>query len=354
MITIKRVIKTLILTAIALVFGTSVFAYNIVNLPETMTFDEAFGIFSAEDISRATISNYADRRYIDLNRTQINDFYQNMKDIVLYRQINPVPFRGTVLNFYTTDGKAHCYYSKSGVQVGLYGDSNYVCYVARDEDAAYMTNIDAVYRDNQDKIYAELLYRARGNDFLKLPSETWGITPVKEAAANNLLPYEFTDKYSNNITREQFCKLLANLMCVVGNYASIEDYMEDKGIIYFANYFADCQNRDNSINALHALGIVSGKSDSRFDPDGLLTREEAAAMLCRVAEKYMYIQTYGNLNFTDANSVSPWAKYYVIWANESSIMNGSESKFMPKNNYTVLEAIITVNRLYKVLVRTLY
>ncbi len=354
MIIIKHIIKAFVVAFAVLVFGGTAYAYNVVNLPETMTFDEAFGIFSEEDISRATISNYSDRRYIDLTRAQISDFYKNMKDIVLYRQINPVPFRGTVLNLYTNDGKAHCYYSKSGVQIGLYGDSNYICYAAKDEDAVYMTNIDAVYRDSQDKIYAELLYRARGNDFLKLPSESWGIIPVKEAAAHNLLPYELTDKYGKNITREQFCTLLANLMRVVSNYASIEDYMEDKNIIYFGNYFGDCQNRDNSINTLHALGIVSGKSDNRFDPDGLLTREEAAAMLTRVAEKYMYISTYGNLNFADANSVSPWAKYYVIWVNENSIMNGSESKFMPKNNYTVLEAVITVNRLYKVLMRTLY
>ena len=123
------------------------------------------------------------------------------------------------------------------------------------------------------------------------------------------------------------------------------------GVIYFSNNFADCEGRDNSINMLYALGIVSGKSDNLFDPDGAITREEAAALLCRTAEKFMYIEIYGDLNFADAAYVSPWAHYFCIWVNEKSIMNGNDGMFLPKDNYTVLQAITTVNRLYKVIER---
>ncbi len=333
--------------------GITASAYNVVDLPESMPFDEAMGIFSADDIEKAIISNYDDRRYIELTAEETVSLYNNMKSITLKRQINPMPFRGTALTLYTRDGKKMSYYSTSGVEIGLYGSSNYICYAADGEGAQYMTNIDTLYQDSEEKIGGDILYRTTANDFLKLPTELWGQTPVKEAAANDLLPYEFTDKYNEYISREDFCKLMAQLICVVGNYASLDGYMEDKDTLYLTNYFADCTERDNSINMLYALGIISGTSDTEFDPGGQITREQAAAVLCRTAEKFMYIQTYGNLNFSDAASVAQWARYYVIWANENSIMNGSEGRFSPQEPYTVLQAITSVNRLYKVLVRNI-
>ena len=336
---------------VMLMLSVTAYSYNVVNLPQRMTFDEAFGIFSSSEITKATISNYADRKYVDLTREEINSLFANMKSMELVRDTNPMPFRGTALNLYTADGNAKSYYVNSGIQIGLFGSSNYICYKAVGDDATYATNIETMYQDSTKKKTGDVFFRATGNDFLKLPSEVWAHIPIKEAAEHNVLPYEFVHKYENNITREEFCVLLANLIKVSANYASLEEYMDDMGVIYFSNNFADCEGRDNSINMLYALGIVSGKSDNLFDPDGAITREEAAALLCRTAEKFMYIEIYGDLNFADAAYVSPWAHYFCIWVNEKSIMNGNDGMFLPKDNYTVLQAITTVNRLYKVIER---
>ena len=352
-INIKRIIAIMAAAFAAFLIPMAAHAYNVVDLPETMQFDEAFGIFSSDDITRATISNYADRQYIELSREEIETLYDNLKSMTLTRRIDPVPFRGTALNIFTSEG-TKSYYVNSGVELGIYGSGNYISYAAESaEDKIYLTNIETMYLDAPDKLSGEELYRSTRNDFLMLPPDAWAHTSVREAAANNLLPYEFTKKYSNNITREEFCVLLGNLIRVIGNYSSLEEYLSDRGMVYYLNAFADCEGRDSSIFMLNALGIVSGKDETNFDPDGALTREEAAALLCRTAEQFMFIETWSELNFADAGNISPWARVFTAWVSEQSIMNGSDGYFLPQDNYTVLQAIATVNRLYKVVERNL-
>ena len=353
MITIKKIITILAAIAAMLCIPMAAHAYNVVDLPETMPFDEAFGIFSPDDITGATISNYNDRRYIELTREEIETLYNDLKSVTLTREINPVPFRGTALNLTTSEG-TKSYYVNGGVELGRYGSANYICYSAKDaEDMLYLTNIETMYQDSTDKIGGDLLYRSTRNDFLVLPEDAWAHTSVSEAAANNLLPYEFTKKYSYNITREEFCILLGNLICVIGNYSSLDEYLADRGMVYYLNAFSDCEGRDPSIFMLNALGIVSGRSEGFFDPDGAVTREEAAALLCRTAEQFMFIETWGELGFVDTDYISPWARVFTAWVSEQSIMNGSDGYFLPMDNYTVLQAVATVNRLYKVVNRNL-
>ena len=328
-------------------------AYNVVDLPAAMTFDEAFGIFSADDITKATISNYADRKYIELSREEIQTLYDNLKSMSLTRRTNPMPFRGTALNLTTSSG-TKSYYVNSGVELGIYGSGNYICYAAQsDEDKLYLTNIETMYQDAANKLGGEELHRSTRNDFLTLPEDAWAHTAVREAAAKNLLPYEFTKKYHNNITREEFCILLANEISVICNYASLEDYLSERGMVYYMNTFEDCEGRDASIFMLNALGIVSGKDKTHFDPDGAVTREEAAVLLCRMAKQFMYTETHGGPDFADSGNISEWARISTAWVSEQGIMNGNDGYFQPKERYTVLQAISTVSRLYNVIERHL-
>ena len=85
-----------------------------------------------------------------------------------------------------------------------------------------MLYLDSMYRDAEEKVNGEEIHRVTSNDFLKLPSSPWAQPFAREAASKNILPYEFTGNYSENITREQFCILLANLICVKENYSSLD------------------------------------------------------------------------------------------------------------------------------------
>ena len=314
-----------------------------------MTLSDAMGIFDAGDITRMTVSDTADGKYVELKDADIQAFFNTAMNMTVSRCINPTPFRGVAVNVYTdTDVKS--YYLNSGIQIGLYGSGNYVCYKLSGKDTEQLLYLGSTYKDSEDKTDGAEIYRAAANDFLKLPSAQWAQPFVREAAEKSLLPYEFTNKYSENITREQFCILLGNLIAVNENYISLDAYMFDNGGAYLKNYFEDCDGVDDSVNILYALGIVSGRDDTHFDPYGTITREEAAALLCKVAEKYIWIGTETNLPYSDAWSVSPWAQFYVTWANEYGIMTGvTDTEFEPQGAYTVEQAIATVTRLYNLI-----
>lgn len=320
-------------------------AYNIVNLPETMPFSEAIGVFNAASIQRATLTNIDDNKTVELTSEQIYDFYYAASPMNLKRTLNPTPVRGTAINLYIGD-TVYSYYISSGLQLGKYGDENYVCYTATGEDEVYLTYLDTLYQESENKIDGAQIHINEANDFLKLPQAPWAQSFIKDAAKNNFLPYAFTHDYEKNITREEFCILLANYIAVSNNYKSMEDYMTDRNMAYLKNYFTDCDNVDNSINMLYALGIVNGKTETTFDPYGAITREEASKLLCKTAELTVYISTNAQLNYIDKNKISPWATYFVTWATDKKIMTGLEdNSFNPLGYYTVEQAIATINRL---------
>lgn len=324
-------------------------AYNVVDLPESMTLSDAMGIFNADEITRMTVSDVADGKYTELTQSDIRSFYNTAKDMTVYRRVNPTPFRGIAVNVYTSDS-VKSYYLNSGIQIGLYGSDNYICYKLDDKDTEQLLYLDSTYKDAEEKINGGEIYRETSNNFLKLPEAPWAQPFAKEAASKSLLPYEFTNMYSENITREQFCVLLGNLIAVNENYASLDAYMFDNGGAYLKNYFEDCDGVDNSVNILYALGIVSGRDETHFDPYGTITREEAATLLCKAAERYIWVGTESYLTYDDTASISEWARFYVTWANEYGIMTGiTETEFVPQGNYTVEQAVATIIRLYNLI-----
>ena len=63
-------------------------------------------------------------------------------------------------------------------------------------------------------------------------------------------------------------------------------------------------------------GVVMGVSADRFDPDGEITREQLATMLCRYADgKHIYVGDRDDLSaFKDKDKISDWADDAVRWA----------------------------------------
>ena len=72
-------------------------------------------------------------------------------------------------------------------------------------------------------------------------------------------------------------------------------------------------------------GIVNGSSPTTFNPDGLLTREQAATFFYRYA-KYKSYTTYRSANlsaYPDAAKVSSWALDAVAWSNAEGLITGA-------------------------------
>ncbi len=74
-------------------------------------------------------------------------------------------------------------------------------------------------------------------------------------------------------------------------------------------------------------GIVKGTSDTTFDPEGKISREQIATMLYRYAEVAGMDTTVEDAEaalaaFVDGDQVSDWAAAAMAWAVESGYMNG--------------------------------
>lgn len=344
----KKKLLALVLCAASL-FGAGASAFDVVNLPETMTLAEALEIYSADEIASATVTDIEEGMCISLSGDEIKDFYYSAQGVELTRRINPTPFRGIAVNLYTKSGEIKTYHLSSGVQLGAYGKKNYICYAMSEEDTKDYMYLDSLYHESENKSEAQMPLPQTAYDFLKLPQDPWAVDPIKEAASRSLLPYELTSNYGAYISREQFCILLGNFIAVTGGYSTIEDYMEYNNLYYDDGAFADCVGRDKSICILYALGIVNGKGNATFEPDACLTREEAAKLATETASEFRFIETYYDAKYADSKQISKWADFYVNWVTEQGIMSGVDAThFAPKDYYTQQQAIATVTRLYNV------
>ncbi len=340
-----------LITAAALVImsviigGISALAYDTVNLPKTMTLADALGVFSADEITSATVSLPVEGKYVNLTKSQYTQLYEKYSDITLTRYITPSPFRGPALNVHTSAGMAS-YYSGSGVQVGMFGYTNFICYRADGSDEDDLWELADLYFDGEQYDGASV-YINTDRDYYSEPSDPWAKDDVRQAADRCLVPYDFVGHYNENITREQFCILAGNFIAVAANYPTLADYAADKGIWWQNNTYADCYGTDTSIDILCSMGVVNGISDTEFNPDAPITREEAAKLLCKAAEQFRYIETQAQSSYSDYYDISEWARFYVDWVSGTGIMNGTDNVFDPHAEYTVEQALVTINRLYE-------
>ncbi len=110
--------------------------------------------------------------------------------------------------------------------------------------------------------------------------------------------------------------------------------------------FADINDHwaQNKIETLAALGIVSGKSDTAFAPNELVTREEAASILVRAC---MYagvdMSQKAELSFADSASISTWAIESTQKAVKAGIISGKPgNQFEPLNSCSRAEAVTMI------------
>jgi len=116
-------------------------------------------------------------------------------------------------------------------------------------------------------------------------------------------------------------------------------------IIYFEKTFEDTSGANAhanhvAIEALAARGIISGKTDTIFDPDATMNRAEFAAIVVRG----LGLTPKANNKFTDVPG-DAWYSGYVGTANTYGIVNGvTDTVFNPTGVITREEAAVMVAR----------
>ena len=172
-------------------------------------------------------------------------------------------------------------------------------------------------------------------DVLEKPS-TWAATEVNAAIAAGLVPKSLQSKYTQTITRAEYCALAVALY----EKHTGEEITKRKN-------FNDTD--DINVEKMAAVNVVSGIGNNLFDPDANLTREQAAAMLSRLAEAIGKPLQKQAATFSDNAAVSSWAFESVGQVQTVGIMGGiGNNTFAPKDPYTREQSIITMIRLWNI------
>lgn len=166
----------------------------------------------------------------------------------------------------------------------------------------------------------------------ELPS-SWAVEPVNRGISLGIVPASLQEKYGQATTRAEFCAL------AVGLYEAVS------GTIDGRSTFTD--TTDVNVEKMAYLGVVNGAGEGKFNPNGNLTREQAAAMLSRLANVLGKPLSGQAPAFADNASISPYAVEAVGQVQAVGIMGGvGNNTFAPGGSYTREQSIITIVRLY--------
>lgn len=182
----------------------------------------------------------------------------------------------------------------------------------------------------------------------------WAREELGRAQALGLIPqYDLPEDYTAPISRGDFRMLAMQFAAVQLNYdvGILKDliylYLSEKdedGTL--VNVFTDGSDDDA---LAYYIGLVQGRGDGIFDPDGLITRQEAAVMLTRSYGVCGGVMPEGEgPRFADKDEIADWATESVAALDSWEVMHGSgDGNFEPEGYYTVEQCIATFLRLYE-------
>ena len=134
------------------------------------------------------------------------------------------------------------------------------------------------------------------------------------------------------MTRSEFASIIVNGLCLP--VKSGKEFKDVSTADWFHDYIATA----------YAYGILKGVSDTEFNPDGTITREEAVVMLARTAKlcgMNTDISSDGVRNilaeFIDYTTASDWAQGSLAFCYNEKIMDSSVMDIKPKEAVTRAE-----------------
>jgi len=165
----------------------------------------------------------------------------------------------------------------------------------------------------------------------------WAQMSVGEAITTGLVPQNLQGNYTQATTRAEFAAFAVALY----------ETATGQTITGRANFN---DTSDINVQKMGYLGVVTGVGGGNFNPNGQLTREQAAVMLVRLAEVIGQPLPSGHSNFADGNQISSWAINAVADIQTAGIMGGvGDNRFAPQGDYTREQSIVTMLRLFELL-----
>ena len=182
-----------------------------------------------------------------------------------------------------------------------------------------------------------------------IQASRWAVHELERAWEAGVFPEEI-DPYRDDCTREmiraEFAAITVRLYELMGGKLHLSSSFQQ----LHPHPFTDIDNYDYDIREAYGLGFINGMDVDRFDPNGTLTREQAAAMLGRVYEKVCgSLPAAAATSFADDGKVDRYAKAAVDFLARNGVVGGiGGSEFAPKKALTVQEAVIMAYRMLTV------
>lgn len=182
-----------------------------------------------------------------------------------------------------------------------------------------------------------------------IQASRWAVHELERAWEAGVFPAEI-DPYRDDCTREmiraEFAAITVRLYELMGGKLHLSPSFQQ----LHPHPFTDIDNYDYNIREAYGLGFINGVTEDTFDPNGILTREQAAAMLGRVYEKVCgSLPAAAATSFADDGKVDRYAKAAVDFLARNGVVGGiGGNEFAPKKALTVQEAVIMAYRMLTV------
>ena len=165
-------------------------------------------------------------------------------------------------------------------------------------------------------------------------ASTWAIDELTKANEAGLIPLIFDkEDLTQNITRKEFAHVAVKLY---------EKISGKKAEAVAKNPFTD--TKDEEVLKAYNVGITAGMSETTFEPDTLITREQMATMMTRALTK-AGIDTKVDLSkvekFADDAEMHSWGKDSIYYMSNIGIIKGmGDNKFGVLGNATREQSLL--------------
>lgn len=185
------------------------------------------------------------------------------------------------------------------------------------------------------------------NPFLDLDEKEWyykdTIEAIEAGIFNGMSATEFAPMES--ITRAQFVTALSRLCGVDVSTYEVERFADVPKDAWHYKYVAWA----------YAVGVTEGVSETAFDPDRKITRQEMCKMLGNAIENVMgksltptEAADQPSKQYADRATIDTWAVEWVAKCSGAGLFQGDDKgNFNPKNDARRCEAAVVFNRCYQ-------
>lgn len=181
---------------------------------------------------------------------------------------------------------------------------------------------------------------AKDEAYTDIGGAEWAKEAINYLADYNIIskPEDKLFRPNDNVTREEFTKMVVNAMGLYNSKAETQLKDVEKGAWYYP-YVASAESE----------GIILGNEKGLFNIGANITRQDMAVIIDRILEKAGYEDKVIGSVFADNDDIAEYAVKAVYNMRERNIINGvGENKFAPKNNATRAQAAKIIYEMLKV------